>query len=225
MEDISFARFTPQADVYITAQLIECYRDVFAEDPWNEWLQCPKCKTYWGKKDEGTLVTVGFKHCDTGLVDFWSRDQVAHDLNHEINHESSCWLALHGEKVIGFCWGYPITAEKLQKKLQDRRDLEKKLTDTYDPVELMAHQDEVGVLSEFRKRGIAKELVLRRLDDFISQGLRTGVVRTRKTPQPSVTYLWYTQKLGYSEVATYPDDDGRVVLGRKLSSLREILST
>jgi len=61
---------------------------------------------------------------------------------------------------------------------------------------------------------LAKAMVAERLDDFLEMGLEVGVVRTRRYPEASITFLWYTQKLGYRILASYPDNDGRVILGR-----------
>ena len=216
--EIPFVRYSPHGSNHLpTAQLVECYRDVFADEPWNEWLKCSKCSVYWGTKDRGLLASMNFRHCDAPLTDFWPRDQVISDLHHEITPEASCWLAMDGGTVIGFCWGYPINVGKLEEKL--------KLTIGVDPTEVVAYQDEVGVLSAYRDRKIAKALIVHRLDDFLSQGLRFGVVRTRQGPTPSVTFLWYTRKLGYEILATYPGQDGRVVLGRRLNGLRELLAS
>ena len=67
-------------------------------------------------------------------------------------------------------------------------------------------------------------MFVKRLDDFLERGLRVGYVRTRQYPEPSETFLWYTQKLGYQIIATYPNADGRVILSRPLAGLKELLS-
>jgi hypothetical protein len=63
----------------------------------------------------------------------------------------------------------------------------------------------------------------KRLSDFLDQGLKVGVVRTREAPEPSVTFLWFPQKLGYHIIAKYPEEDGRVILARKLPDLLKLL--
>jgi GNAT superfamily N-acetyltransferase len=212
---IKFVRFDLIVDDgSLTAQFIECYREVFADGPWHEWMKCPVCQKYWGKKDAGLLAQMKFRHCDNPLVDFWPRDQVMIDLEHELDPEASCWLALDDSQVVGFCFGYPIQAEKLEAKLGV----------SLGRVDVVAYQDDVGVLASYRDQKIAKAMVARRLDDFLNQGLEFGVVRTRQTPEPSVTFNWYTEKLGYEVIARYPEGDGRVILGRKLQGLRELFN-
>jgi GNAT superfamily N-acetyltransferase len=213
---------------------------VFSDAPWHEWLKCPVCQKYWGKKDQSFLASIRYQHCGVALVDFWPREQVLSDLLHEITTDSSCWLAVEGDEprklpisqilqgdieqitgeVIGFCWGYPITLGDLEKKLGVMLNWKFR----FEKENLVAYQDEIGVLSDYRKKGIAKAMFVRRLHDFLARGLRVGYVRTRQYPEPSETFLWYTQKLGYKIIATYPDDDGRVILSRPFEGLEELLS-
>jgi GNAT superfamily N-acetyltransferase len=160
---------------------------------------------------------MGFRHCDEPLVDYWSREQVTADLYHEISPDASCWIAMAGTKVIGFCWGYAAQTPELERKMKISFREQLPLV-SHKP---LAYQDEVGVLKEYRGKKIAKALVGYRLQDFLEQGLEIGVVRTRQTPEPSMTFLWYTEKLGYKILASYPDDDGRVILGRSLTGLAE----
>jgi len=223
VKNISLVRYSPYNNYNsLTAQLVECYRDVFADGPWHEWLTCSRCKTYWGAKDRDLLASYLFRHCDEPLVDFWPKEKVISNLYHEITSQSSCWLAVDSDMVVGFCWGKPISIVDLEIKLGISFSAKLKYENSSD---LVAYQNEAGVLSAYRGRKIAKALVARRLDDFLTQGLRTGVVRTRQYPEPSKTFLWYTEKLGYQIIATYPDTDGRVILYRTLEGLKELLSS
>lgn len=222
MNNVVFTRYSPKdGNASLLAQLVECYRDVFADGPWHEWLVCPVCRKYWGIRDRNILASSQFRHCNTPLVDFWPREKVVSDLRHEITPESSCWLAMDGNKVVGFCWGYPITVINLEAKLGISFSAELKIS--LENHELIAYQDEVGVLSAYRGHKIAKTMISHRLKDFIAQDLEVGIVRTRQGPEPSETFLWYTGKLGYRTLVRYPGDDGRVILARQLSGLEELL--
>ncbi len=217
MNDITYTRYSPDTSSNeVTAQLVACYRSVFAESPWNEWLRCPVCNKYWGIRDGILLSSWKFQHCGTDLQEFWSQEQISSDLEHEITMNTSCWIAMDGEKVIGFCWGYPITISDLEKKLGIT------LNSRSETEQLIAYQDEVGVLSEFRNRKIAKTMVRKRLNDFEKQGLLYGIVRTRELPESSQTFLWY-KNLGYEILTRYPD--GRVILGRSLVGLKKLLGS
>jgi len=205
-----------------TAQLVECYRDVFADGPWHEWMQCAVCKNYWGTKDYEYLLSENFLHCGVPVIDYWSRHQVIADLRHEITDSSSFWLAIENDKVIGFTWGFPIHLHDLEKKLGVQ--IANSTIGNISPTDLIAYQDEVGVIASHRSQKIAKALVLHRHRDFLAQGLTFGIVRTREYPEPSDTFLCYTKKLNYQILVRYPDPDGRVVLGRSFTGLEEMLT-
>ena len=214
LKEVSILRYSPSSENQeLTNQLVECYRDVFSTEPWNEWLKCEKCGNYWGIKDENFLAKSNFHHCNIPLIDFWPKEIVLSDLQHEITTHSSCWIALADERVIGFCWGYPIATSDLEEKLG--LPIITEIEKHYGEQAVVAYQDEVGVISSYRGRKIAKAMVLYRLNDFLDKKLTIGIVRTRQSPEPSETYLWYKQ-LGYQTLAKY--SDGRVILGRKLDS-------
>jgi GNAT superfamily N-acetyltransferase len=220
MNSIRYVRFSPQsANHELVQQVVAAYRGVFATEPWKEWLKCQKCDEYWGKEDETYLKTIGFEHHGMPLVDFWPKETVLADLQHEITPTSSCWLAMDGDIAVGFTWGYPIDLITLENKLGI--PIQSEYNKLFGSVQKIAYQDEVGVLEAYRGKKVAKALVAHRHEDFMNQGLQIGVVRTRQSPKPSLTYLWYIGKLGYRALATYPD--GRVVLGRELAGLQELL--
>ena len=223
MKSISLVRYSPHDQVHaITTQVVECYREVFSDTPWHEWLRCAVCNKYWGACDRALLASYQFRHCDTPLVDFWPREQVIADLFHEIAPDSSCWIAMEECRVVGFCWGYPITLQELENKLGNT--FSHAVGIPVESTQLVAYQDEVGVLSAYRGRKIAKKMVALRLIDFKAKNLEFAVVRTRQYPEPSETFLWYTKKLGYRILASYPDADGRVILGRNLLGLLDLLT-
>lgn len=214
-----FSRYVPQmSDAETTEELISAYVDVFSTEPWNEWKKCAVCGTYWGRRDEAALKAARFMHCETSLAPFWPREEVRRDLEYEITADATCWLAKVSGKVIGFVWGYPIERVALEAKLS--------ITLSFPSIEPLsiAYQDELGVLESYRGQKLARALFELRLKDFLEKGYEYGVVRTRMLPEPSVTYVWFTEKLGYEELARYPGNDGRVVLGAPLARVQKLLS-
>ncbi|MBI2100550.1 MAG: GNAT family N-acetyltransferase [Candidatus Vogelbacteria bacterium] len=220
---VHFAPFWPDENPELIPSLVVCYQKCFADEPWNEWVKCPHCHDHWGKRHEKMLKETNF-HCPVCLVElipFWPAEQIEAEIRSEISPEASCWLAKHDDQVIGFCWGYPITPRHLEQKLN--LPLTAAIAEHFSHQSRVAYQDEVGVHHDWRQHKIATAMVRRRLTDFLTQGLQIGVVRTREKPRPSVTFSWYTRKLGYKIIARYPDNDGRVVLGRYLHGLDALL--
>lgn len=202
--------------------MITCYRDVFATDPWFEWKQCSKCGKTWGREHEQELGSLGFHHCGEPVVDFWPTETVRRDLLHEISTDmASCWIALIDNNVVGFTWGYGIAPTALEKKLA-LPGLAKAVKSALGNHAVVAYQDELGVLSAHRGKKISKELFKLRFADFLAMNLNVGVIRTKDEP-PSVTYLWFTKKLGYQLLCRYEDDPAhRVVLGRSYEGLAQL---
>jgi len=222
---VSFSRFSPHTAARSESEeMAEAFGRVFATSPWYEWKKCrvAGCSAHWGVEHRKELEALRYMHCGEPVVDFWPKDAVLHDLYHEIGADTSCWVAKKGKRIVGFCWGYPILVSELSSKVGIH--LEEPARLTFGSGARIAYQDELGILKRYRGTGIARELFSLRLDDFLKQGLEVGVVRTRALPEPSITYLWFTKKLGYRELARYPRDDGRVILGQRLAEVKKLLS-
>lgn len=228
--NIRYEKFSPHTkpSPEVMARLVELYRDVFAAPPWNEWLKCPKCDTYWGTKDGEKLVSMGYMHsgCDVPLVDFWSREAVLRDFHELVDDSASCWLAFDGNELVGFVLGYQIKVSQLERKLglepEAWKDLVANLEEKFDSLNNLAYLHDLGVLDKYRGASIGKNLVARRNDDLAKMGMTAGITRVRRSPEPSVTYLWYP-RYGFEVVYAYPETDGRVLLGRKFEGLSTLL--
>ncbi len=213
LDSATIERFTVGNDTNRRlTQLVECYQAVFAGHPWNEWKVCSTCGQKWGSSERSVLGD-SFIHCGQSVKDYWPTETVTSDIRHEVTEETSCWVVVHEDKVIGFCWGYPINVQKLQEKLR-LPDFTRDIQQAYGDINQVAYQDELGVLEGFRGLGLAKAMYRVRHQDFLNRGLEVGIVRTKRTP-PSVTYSWFT-RIGYKVTSEYRDADDRVVLARKL---------
>lgn len=211
-----------QEDWGLLANLVECYREVFAEPPWNEWLACSVegCGLSWGKPRAAELAAAGFVHCGQPVADYWPRAKVAADLRAVLNQGAVCWLAVERDdsgsgQVVGFTWGFPLAARWDAFAPELRESLRREFGDDPHLRSDIAYQSEVGVRASHRNRGLARQLTGRRHQDFLDRGFRVGIATVRESPEPSVTYLWYL-RLGYRVIHRYPSESGRVVIGRAL---------
>lgn len=195
--------------------LVVCYQQVFAGEPWNEWMKCPRCDQQWGRAAKPELALLSFTHCGGEVVPVWSETTVANDLKEMLaKPQDTSLVALCDEKVIAFALGYGIIASDLEvhlgiEILATLGEFGVKQSD------VVAYQDDLGVLEAYRQQGIARRLFAQRLNEFRRRGLSIGVVRTLESP-PSVTYDWYT-RLGYQVIARYVG--GRVVMARSFEGL------
>ncbi len=212
----NYLRFNPKGEnSEMIADVVRCYQEVFSTLPWSEWKKCPICNQKWGLEEREELVSLDFHCCGEPVCNFWQEEEVLGDIYKEVKDDSSCWIVLLGNQVVGFTWGYPISVTELEKKLNLK--VADRIRHLFGDVETVAYKDEIGIKKQFRGQGIAQELFRRRINDFKAKGLKVVTSRTKKNP-PAVTYLWYS-KLGFKEVAWYNDPDEKVVMGAYLHEL------
>uniref|UniRef100_A0A7C4M2S0 GNAT family N-acetyltransferase n=1 Tax=candidate division CPR3 bacterium TaxID=2268181 RepID=A0A7C4M2S0_UNCC3 len=219
MSEIKYVRFDfSEVTNHQKYQLIECYREIFSVGVKKEWLKCRVCGQHWGLEDHELLLENRYYHCGEPLTDFWSRHELLDYLENNLTSPgTSCCLVFDGSKMVALGWGYPATIMELEEKLEIEIDL------GFPPSYIVAYQEKSGVLPEYRDSKIGKVSFTKRVDDYLAAGLEYGIVRTIRDPQPNLIYLWLTKKLGYKVIATYPGNDGRVVIGGSLKKLRNLL--
>lgn len=205
---ITYRQFRITDDHDLLLSLVECYRDVFADPPWNEDMICPACQRSYGRYLE-RYTCLRCEDCDVPLKEFWPVQTVIRDLEHELTPSASCWLAMAESRVIGFSWRYPITVNGLEAKLELSGIANALHQMTNQPA--VSYLDEIGVIAEYRGRGIARQLYDLHVNELTLAGNTSLMVaRTKKIP-PTVVYHWFT-RIGYRVVARYSEKDGRVIL-------------
>lgn len=137
----------------------------------------------------------------------WSRDATLEVLGKLDGHMN--YIACDGKDVVGFAFARFERTTELEDKLGIgfASEVDLRAGNTLDS-EYVVYQSDLGVLAPYRRQGLGKRLFRAR----IGRGFRNQIVRARQYPLPSVTYTWYTEKLGYEVIARYPEEDGRVIL-------------
>lgn len=200
--------FHPVEDARFLNSLITCYQEVFSDEPWNEWVKCPKCNQVWGKKSG--INPSDPCSCGGSLVNFWDKETVQNDICAEITEQSTARIVTIGQKVTGFCWGYPITSVELEKKL-GLPGLAQTITTQFGPG-LLGYIDEVGVDPNLRLRGLGKDLWNQIVDILKSRGCQVIIARSR----PDVKIFNWWLRTGYQIIQKYGKPDIRVVIARKI---------
>lgn len=171
-----------RSDPLVLESLVDCYCATFAGPPWNET---------------------------------WAQEAVLEKIRKELNSVSLACIACDKGKVVGFAWGYRCDAYVLERKLEipfADELIRRQSIPERDLQYFVFYQSELGVLPEYQGKGLGKKLFGMRLRMNMSSGDMTTVVRTRERPEPSLTYGWYRDRLGYRLIARYPESDGRVIL-------------
>ena len=219
LDNLSFTKITAENFEEFEKSFVACYRLVFATKPWREWQVCPQCGRKWGLEtaELNEIATRGFlcPECNILTQDFWPSNKVEEDLRKEIlKQDVSCWVAHIEDRVIAFALGYSITPAELEVKLK-LPGLTRAINHRFNFPDRIIYQDELGVAKEFRGQKIAKQLFLCRLKDFLNTGIYFGTIRTMTDP-PSITYKWFMNKLKYSIIDEYHDEDKRVIMAQDL---------
>src|SRR3989339_1496300 len=202
-------KFDPQVQSDMVLDLVHCYRQVFAEEPWHEWKKCPKCGKKWGIDQINELAEMKFMHCGVLVEDYWPIAGVVEDVNHEIGADASAWLLKDGDQVIGFIWGYMMPLRNLQTKI--RVMIHEEVQENHGSHYLVAYLDDMGLSAEYRGRHYAGRLYDLWLNDMKKFGAKLIVTRTQGDPEPTVLYHWFLHKLHYRLLKRYPDSSNVIM--------------
>lgn len=222
---VEIQRFSLEKDVALLPSLIDCYRRVYGGPEWDEWWACAVRRAdeghHWGLARETEVQTKMHRCCGQPIEIYWPPEVVEDDIRHDVNEKSSCWIAVANRRVVGACWGFPMTLEQMEYKF--KLPVADKIRRINEGEETVAYQSEAILLPDYRHRGLYQEMVRRRHMDFVAAGLRATVVRTRRSnPAPSASFV-YSEHRGYQIVGEYPATDGRVVQARTITGLAELL--
>ncbi len=199
------------------------YKTVFSTDPaWNEFWKCPKC-------DNGFPESFLEKECfycikqgySVPLVEYWSNTNILGDFYKEMAKDRAiCIIALEDNiNVVGFCWGYFVQVNPELEKHLEAPGLIESLREYGINGMNVAYQDEIAVIPEFQKQGIAKKLFIERHRHFYNEMPDAiSIFRTLATP-PSVTYKWMIEKLDYKIIHKIESQNRlRVIAAKKVSN-------
>ncbi len=192
---------------------------VFSTDPaWEEFWKCPRCNASFPESDTSPECF----HCaqngyNVPITEYWTMTKVLEDFYTEMSKENAiCIIATNEEEeIVGFCWGYFLNVNpSLEEHLGAEGligSLEKSgLSDT-----VVAYQDEIAVIPEYQKQGIAKKLFMERHRHFHSIAPEgTVFFRTLSKPTKSVTYTWMIDKIGYQVIHEIENEHRTRVIAR-----------
>jgi len=164
--------------------------EFFKGKPWNEYLMCPRCKSFddfglshtYGVDEVSNKVMDVCPFCGTKMQHFWNQERIEYYLFNRPNSDGV--VALVEGEVAGWCRGYPIN-------------------------EVTFYIDTVAILPQYRSQpGITP--FLEEFINFLAQkrlkGYRRFITRTHKKA-PNIRLL--LRKLGFCENGPSEDDPER----------------
>lgn len=166
----------------IIAEVAEVYADVFREFPWEENSRCPKGK--FSSALVGTLCSC----CGGILTAAYPPEETGEYIRSETirkGNKSRAYLALVGEQLAGFGWGYYLNSERelldKYKGLGEGEEAERFRRAIFNNPQLpgmgapILYVSEVGVKKDFRNQGIGSELLGMVIGDEKNVVLRTNL--------------------------------------------------
>ena len=180
--------------------LVETYRQVFGGDDWKEWKMCSNGHKYSRRESDNIEYC---PECGEKLSFYWPSSVVEEKIRNDIALKGSVFvIALFAGKVIGFSWGFTM----------DKSIAEEHLDNFPSQLSYLAqknggyfwYQNELGVLEEFRRRGVAKMLFKERMRISLKETrCENFIIRTY--PQAK-TFKWY-RRIGYKIIHRYERGD------------------
>jgi ribosomal protein S18 acetylase RimI-like enzyme len=208
----------------IRQQYAALYRDVYAEEPWNEHRRCSLAGAphgRFGKADTRSTCP----HCGSQLELYWPDSHILFALDKALAHPNgSLHVAMDRSTLVGFALASAGTPESLEEDLglHGAARSFRKAFRQHDPSYSVGYLHELAVRKDCRGRGIAKQLFVARLSTLAQAGKRHLLTQTLSFP-PTDTYAWYTSKLGFIELARYGRSSRYSVLGAVVGTLCESL--
>jgi GNAT superfamily N-acetyltransferase len=131
------------------------YQESFGGEPWNEGYLCPVCERVFARTSGMRICPACREQSRTVLVvERWPMSTIISDFYREMEKpDSICAIAQSDGQVIGFSWGYRISADPDLDRHLDAPDLHKSLQGDF------FYLDECALMPSWQGRGIGKLLV------------------------------------------------------------------
>ncbi len=195
---------------------IKLYKDIFWEEPWNEWFICKNCDKIYPKKFmwkcyckksslESFYNNIELKYSFKELsLKEWYKEYVANIL------EEKVWFILWWNTSLN-----KLNNDKLWLDWDKFKALEANIIEIFPEFDIdnFYYFAEIWVKKEFRWNDIAGKLYRKNLEEL--QKFWEKYILVRTTRKTDVPYNWFKANW-YREVFQYNDFQDRVILVKKL---------
>ena len=136
-------------------KIASVYQQSFGGEPWNEGYLCPLCESVFARTPVlNTCPKCAEQFMKILVVEYWPMNKVILDFYHEMKKPNPiCLVAQSDSKVVGFAWGYQISAHQDLDSHLDAPDLHRLLHGDF------FYLDECALTPHYQGRGIGKLLV------------------------------------------------------------------
>lgn len=201
---------------YTSNEKIKLYKDIFWENPWNEWFICKNCWKIYNIKFMWTCSCNQSK-----LEPFYKNSEIKEtfaQLSEKLWYKELIAKVLNNE--VWFIWWWQTSLEQLNTdKLWLNEEqisvLIKQINALFSDFnfENFYYFAEIWVKNDYRWQDIAWELYRQNLEQIKSNWVNYILVRTTK--KTDVPYKWFLKEW-YKDVYSYNDEQDRVILALKI---------
>lgn len=223
-QPITYRKFTMADDPAMVRGVVRAFADVFSSDDdpsdWAEGKRCqnPECGKQFGRNAAAKLTDdmCDADACGSKVLEIWTEEAVLAELSAQVTDQSSCYIAMRGGRVVGFCWGFQTTAAELAEYLKLPV-----VADALGATTQLLYFSEVGVVRDARGQKVAKSLIASVTDELLKLATNDGtnimVTRTmgNEGGTPSNLYEWFTtrrmEQLLFTRYSDIAPSDRRVI--------------
>lgn len=195
---------------------VKMYKDIFWEEPWNEWFICKNCWSLFNKNFSWTCSCENPK-----LEEFYKDNELKENfkiLSTKEKYQEMVAKVL--DDKIWFIWWWNTSLDELNKDKfwldwDQIKALETNVLDIFPEFDIndFYYFAEIWVKKDYRWNDVAWELYRRNLEELSRRWEKYILVRTtRKTDVP---YKWFKDNW-YIDVYLYEDEQDRVILVYKI---------
>jgi hypothetical protein len=206
-----------EQDVTLRDLLVSCYREVFGESEWGEWMYCSFCERRYSHQEYEALSLQDECLCgaENSLVVYHTPESVYSQVRHDLAVAENSHLYLRrglANQVDAFIWGSLRSAEEISLDLLPRQGIieqqrlqrilahQLEYFGITDPSVLIYHQSFIGALEPVRNPSLVRSLFARMCQFTLDRGIEYVVTATI----PSVNAYKILRSLGMEVVYTYP---------------------
>jgi len=150
-------KINPFTQPQMVEEIASVYQQSFGGEPWNEGYLCPVCKKIFARAPQIETCTVCRERSQIILmVEYWPISKIVSDFYSEMQKpDPICVVAQLDEVVIGFAWGYRVSANPDIDEHLDAPNLNQSLCGDF------FYLDECAIVPNYQGKGIGKLLVFR----------------------------------------------------------------
>ncbi len=147
---MEFVKVDPFKKPETVEEIALVYQQAFGGEPWNEGYICPVCEKVFPRTPSIKICPA----CNVLVAEYWPISKIIQDFYYEMMKSGSvCVIVQFCEKVVGFAWGYRISASPDLDKHLDAPNLHQLLDGDF------LYLDECALVPAYQGKGIGKMLV------------------------------------------------------------------